>query len=234
MFLINVCWNFSLNYSDNLDPSSGKNIEDVGNSRLIQISMGTVTEENDSDSGGSCIIKEMIQQALRSVKDSIEQHFLVQVWAPVKDGSRYVLTTSGQPFALDPHSSGLLQYRSVSLMYLFSVDGKNGFSGLPGRVFRQKLPEWTPNVQYYTSMEYPRRSYALDYNIRGTLALPVFGSGQSCVAVLELILTSQKINFASEVDKVCKALKVSQTLCLQFYSSDSCSCLLLMILYVIF
>ncbi|XP_042010115.1 protein NLP6-like isoform X2 [Salvia splendens] len=158
---------------------------------------------------GSCIIKQRMTQALRYFKDLTEQHVLAQVWAPVKSGSRYVLTTSGQPFVLDPNSNGLHQYRLVSLSYMFSVDGDtDGDLGLPGRVFRQKLPEWTPNVQYYTSKEFPRLSHALNYNVRGTLALPVFEpSGQSCVGVLELIMTSQKINYAPEVDKVCKALE---------------------------
>ncbi|XP_047979732.1 protein NLP6-like isoform X1 [Salvia hispanica] len=158
---------------------------------------------------GSCIIKQRMTQALRYFKDLTEQHVLAQVWAPVKNGSRYVLTTSGQPFVLDPNSNGLHQYRLVSLSYMFSVDGDtDGDLGLPGRVFRQKLPEWTPNVQYYTSKEFPRLSHALNYNVRGTLALPVFEpSGQSCVGVLELIMTSQKINYAPEVDKVCKALE---------------------------
>ncbi|XVE58107.1 hypothetical protein DITRI_Ditri04bG0143500 [Diplodiscus trichospermus] len=148
-------------------------------------------------------------QALRYFKESSEQHVLAQVWAPVKSGGRYMLTTSGQPFVLDPHSNGLNQYRMVSLMYMFSVDGESdGQLGLPGRVFRQKLPEWTPNVQYYSSREYSRLDHALYYNVQGTLALPVFDpSRQSCVGVLELIMTSQKINYAPEVDKVCKALE---------------------------
>lgn len=159
---------------------------------------------------GSCIIKERMTQALRFFKDSTEQHVLAQIWAPVRNGGRYVLTTSGQPFVLDPKSNGLYQYRMVSLMYMFSVDEEtDGVLGLPGRVFRQKLPEWTPNVQYYSSEEFPRLNHALHYNVRGTLALPVFEpSGQVCVGVLELIMTSQKINYAPEVDKVCKALEV--------------------------
>ncbi|XP_022893030.1 protein NLP6-like [Olea europaea var. sylvestris] len=157
----------------------------------------------------SYIIKERMSQALRYFKDLTGEHVLAQVWAPVKNGGRYVLTTSGQPFVLDPNSNGLHQYRLVSLMYMFSVDGvTEGALGLPGRVFRQKLPEWTPNVQYYSSKEFPRLDHALNYNVRGTLALPVFEpSGQSCVGVLELIMTSQKINYAPEVDKVCKALE---------------------------
>ncbi|KAK0586458.1 hypothetical protein LWI29_007283 [Acer saccharum] len=151
-----------------------------------------------------------MSQALRYFKDSTEQHVLAQVWVPVKIGGRFVLTTSGQPFVLDPHSNGLHQYRRmVSLMYSFSVDGENdGVLGLPGRVFLLKLPEWTPNVQYYSSKEYSRLDHALNLNVQGTMALPVFEpSGQSCVGVIELIMTSQKINYAPEVDKLCKALE---------------------------
>ncbi|MBA0558743.1 hypothetical protein Golob_015748 [Gossypium lobatum] len=154
-------------------------------------------------------MKERMTQALRYFKESTQQHVLAQVWAPIKSGGRYVLTTSGQPFVLDPNSNGLHQYRMVSLMYMFSVDGESDKQlGLPGRVFLQKLPEWTPNVQYYSSKEYSRLGHALHYNVQGTLALPVFEpSMQSCVGVLELIMTSQKINYAPEVDKVCRALQ---------------------------
>ncbi|CAN1254552.1 Protein NLP7 [Linum perenne] len=158
---------------------------------------------------GCSVIKERMTRALRYLKESTEQHILAQVWAPVKNGARYVLTTSEQPFVLDSHCNGLNQYRMVSLLYTFSVDEEiDGELGLPGRVFKQKLPEWTPNVQYYSSKEYPRLGHALHYNVQGTLALPVFeASGKSCVAVVELVMTSQKVNYAPEVDKVCKALE---------------------------
>ncbi|OMP02900.1 Plant regulator RWP-RK [Corchorus olitorius] len=180
------------------------------------------TEDNDNrglpspflgllplDNSDSYSVKERMIQALGYFKESTEQHVLAQVWAPVKSGGRYVLTTSGQPFVLDPHSSGLHQYRMVSLMYMFSADGESdGQLDLPGRVFQKKLPEWSPNVQLYSRREYSRLDHALHYNVQGTLALPVFEpSGQSCVGVLELIMTSQKINYAPEVDKICKALE---------------------------
>ncbi|KAI3823702.1 hypothetical protein L1987_05142 [Smallanthus sonchifolius] len=157
----------------------------------------------------TCIIKERMTMALRYFIELGEKHVLAQVWAPVKNKGRNVLTTSGQPFVLDPNCTGLHQYRMASLMYLFSLDDEaDGVLGLPGRVFKHKLPEWTPNVQFYSDKEYKRLNHALSYNVRGTLALPVFEpSRQSCVGVLELILTSEKINYASEVDKVCKALE---------------------------
>ncbi|ESQ28895.1 hypothetical protein EUTSA_v10023271mg [Eutrema salsugineum] len=157
-----------------------------------------------------CAIKEKMTQALRYFKESTgQQHVLAQVWAPVKNRGRYVLTTSGQPFVLGPNSNGLNQYRMVSLTYMFSVDSeRDGELGLPGRVFRKKLPEWTPNVQYYSSKEFSRLGHALHYNVQGTLALPVFEpSRQLCVGVVELIMTSPKINYAPEVEKVCKALE---------------------------
>ncbi|KAJ6812166.1 protein NLP3-like [Iris pallida] len=155
------------------------------------------------------LIRERLTQALRYLKESTEPQVLVQVWAPVKNGDQCVLTTSGQPFVLDPQSVGLYHYRTVSSMYMFSINGDTGGElGLPGRVFRQQMPEWTPNVQYYNSKEYPRRSHAVNYNVQGTLALPVFDpSGPSCVGVVELIMTSPKVNYAPDVDKVCKALE---------------------------
>ncbi|KAJ6415012.1 hypothetical protein OIU84_003917 [Salix udensis] len=188
---------------NSIDESQGE-IDD--NSKFPSPFLGLMPIDNPD---GYCMIKERMTQALRYFKESTEQHVLAQVWAPVSYRGQHVLTTSGQPFVLDPRSNGLHQYRMVSLMYTFSVDDKsNRELGLPGRVFRQKSPEWTPNVQYYSSKEYSRLDHAQRHNVRGTLALPVFEpSGQSCVGVVELIMNSQKINYAPEVDKVCKALE---------------------------
>ncbi|KAG7952850.1 hypothetical protein I3843_12G080000 [Carya illinoinensis] len=181
-------------------------VNNFDNSRLPSLLMGLTPQENPE---GSFVIKERMTVALRYFKDLTEQNVLAQFWVPIKNGSRYVLTTSGQPFVLDPHSNGLNQYRMVSQTYEFPVDDDNdGLLGLPGRVFCQRVPEWTPNVQYYSMLEYPRRNHAQNFNVQGSLALPIFEpSGQSCVGVLELILTSAKINYAPEVDKVCKALE---------------------------
>ncbi|KAJ6347270.1 hypothetical protein OIU76_003874 [Salix suchowensis] len=188
---------------NSIDESQGE-IDD--NSKFPSPFLGLMPIDNPD---GYCMIKERMTQALRYFKESTEQHVLAQVWAPVSYRGQHVLTTSGQPFVLDPRSNGLHQYRMVSLMYTFSVDDKSDRElGLPGRVFRQKSPEWTPNVQYYSSKEYSRLDHAQRHNVRGTLALPVFEpSGQSCVGVVELIMNSQKINYAPEVDKVCKALE---------------------------
>ncbi|KAI4963153.1 hypothetical protein ZWY2020_019649 [Hordeum vulgare] len=129
----------------------------------------------------SCLFKEKLTHALRYFKESTDQHLLVQVWAPVKSGDRYVLITSGQPLYLTTRALGCF---STGLC-------------LSGH-----------QMQYYSSTEYPRLNHAISYNAHGTVALPVFDpSVQSCIAVVELIMTSKKINYADEVDKVCKALE---------------------------
>ncbi|KAM7259850.1 hypothetical protein ACFE04_015591 [Oxalis oulophora] len=203
-------WTFSdSDNKDNIDHL--KSITKTCTSNKVSDSPNSENEDYrkfSSSIDNYCLLKERMTQALRYL-ESKEHHGLAQIWAPVKSGGQYVLTTSGQPFVLDPHTIGMNQYRTVSLMYMFSVDGLNdGQLGLPGRVFQQKMPEWSPNVQYYSNKEFSRRDHALHYNVQGTLALPLFEpSGYSCVGVLELIMTSPKIHYAPEVDKVCKAFQ---------------------------
>ncbi|KAK1408224.1 hypothetical protein QVD17_39859 [Tagetes erecta] len=190
--------------SDNQDQVTRKQLN-------TDISMPLLEVNPPENQDVTCLIKERMTMALRYFIELGEKQVLAQVWAPVKNkGGRNVLTTSGQPFVLDPNCTGLHQYRMASLMYTLSLDCETGEAlEIPSRVFRQKLPEWTPNVQYYSDKEYQRLNHALSYDVRGTLAVPVFEpSGQSCVGVIELILTSQKINYAPEVDKLCKALEV--------------------------
>jgi len=165
--------------------------------------------KNLNTSDESSILRERMMRALRYIKESTGQTLLAQVWVPVKRESKCVLTTSGQPFVLDPSSDKITHFRTVSLNYVFSAEeDSDELLGLPGRVFLKKTPEWTPNVQYYSSNEYPRVFHAQHYNVRGTIALPVFESeNQSCVGVVELIMATQKIHYAPEFEQVCKALQ---------------------------
>ncbi|XP_011622934.1 protein NLP7 isoform X2 [Amborella trichopoda] len=190
---------------------SGKPIENLRQNKAneIDVKLENRGEKPFFDSNESCVLKERMMLAIRNFKDSAEHNVLVQVWVPIKNGDKFVLTTSGQPFALDHQSTSLLRYRTVSLTYAFSTDKEDeGNLGLPGRVFQKKRPEWTPNVQFYSRKEYPRLNHALLYDVRGSLAVPIFeASGESCIGVVELITTLQKISYAPEVDKVCKALE---------------------------
>ncbi|XP_037432782.1 protein NLP3-like [Triticum dicoccoides] len=164
---------------------------------------------HDGSTYGLSVLKERLIHPLRYFEESTDSCLLVQVWAPVNNKGRSVLTTSGQPFVLDHRNTRLLQKRPVSMMYTFSTEGSNvGEFGLPGPVFRLKVPEWRPNVQYYSSKEYPLLIHAMSYNVCAAIALPVFDPHtKSCVAVVELILISKKVNFESEVDLICKGLE---------------------------
>lgn len=133
-------------------------------------------------------------RALTYLKNLSGDNILAQVWTPVREGSRYVLTTCEQPFVLDHRFIG---YREVSTNYTFAAEEVPGsFPGLPGRVFLRRMPEWSPNVQLYSGSEYLRVNDARKYNIRGSIAVPVFEpDGQSCVAVVEVVTTAEKFSF---------------------------------------
>ncbi|KAK9271447.1 hypothetical protein L1049_027038 [Liquidambar formosana] len=98
---------------------------------------------------------------------------------------------------------------NISVNYQFSAEKDSGETeGLPGRVFLGKVPEWTPDVRFFRSDEYPRLDYAQWYDVRGTLALPVFERGsRTCLGVIEVVTTTQKIKYRPELESVCKALE---------------------------
>lgn len=136
---------------------------------------------------------------------------LIQIWVPVNRGGRRVLTTSDQPYSLYSSCPGLARYRDISGKFYFSAeeDSKEVVVGLPSRVFLGKVPEWTPDVRFFRSDEYPRVGHAQEYNICGTLALPIFERGsRTCLGVIEVVMTTRQIKIRPELESVCKALEV--------------------------
>lgn len=160
-------------------------------------------------------LDEKMLRAMFLFKEWSEGGMLAQVWVPIKNGDQYILSTSEQPFLPDNTLSG---YREVSRLFTFAAEPKPGsFLGLPGRVFNSKIPEWTSNVMYYSKAEYLRVQYAIDHEVRGSIALPVFeddSDERSCCAVLELVTTKEKPDFDLEMENVCRALQVSLSFCI--------------------
>ncbi|KAL3813959.1 hypothetical protein ACJIZ3_015227 [Penstemon smallii] len=155
-------------------------------------------------------VKKKLVNAINHLRDSIrDKDVLIQIWVPVKKGGKQVLTTNNQPFSLNPKCKNLAEYRDVSRNYQFAADeDSKEFAGLPGRVFLNKLPEWTPDVRFFKREEYPRVTQAQQLDVRGSLALPVFEQGSgNCLGVVEIITTSQKVNYRPELENVCKALE---------------------------
>ncbi|KAF0925071.1 hypothetical protein E2562_015367 [Oryza meyeriana var. granulata] len=179
-------------------------------------SSGSERGESPGTKESAVAVKERIARALRLYKDAADGEgvdgggWLVQVWGPARDGARRVLATRGQPFVLASQCHRLFQYRAVSLTRVFPVGGAAAADeqGLPARAFDTGAPEWTPNVQCYGSGEYARISYALIYDIQGSLALPILDPDTaSPLAVLELVTTAPLLRVSGEVANLCNALQ---------------------------
>ncbi|KAM2638488.1 hypothetical protein EV1_022852 [Malus domestica] len=160
--------------------------------------------------GSASSVTQRLMTALMYIREVMRnKDVLVQVWVPVNRGGRDVLTTN-ELFCLDPNCSRLAKYRDISVRYQFSTgdDSTEMVKGLPGRVFSGKVPEWTPDARYFTNDEYPRVGYAQQYDVSGTLALPIFEQGsRTCLGVIEVVTTDQKIRYQPDIDGICKALE---------------------------
>lgn len=192
-------------YADMLDPMSRELVpggQDAPYRPLVSL-------ENSRKRSRSLSLRERMRNALVLIGRNCAD-VLAQVWMPIRaSDDTVVLSTREQPFVIE-HNTDLLQmYRSVSERYFFSVAG--GSPGLPGRVFLQQVPEWTPNVQFYSRKEYLRVEDAQRCDVRGTLAVPVFeASSRDCVAVIELVMRAEKVQYAPEIDIICRALQVCE------------------------
>ncbi|CAK7322668.1 unnamed protein product [Dovyalis caffra] len=151
-------------------------------------------------------LDERMLRALSLLKVSSGGGILAQVWVPIRNGDQYILSTSDQPYLLDEMLAG---FREVSRTFTFSAEVKPGVPlGLPGRVFISKVPEWTSNVIYYSKEEYLRSKHAVDHEVRGSFALPIFDPDEMfCCAVLELVTVKEKPDFDSEMENICHALE---------------------------
>ncbi|GAB4853025.1 hypothetical protein Ancab_017214 [Ancistrocladus abbreviatus] len=170
----------------------------------------------EANPGSSPSVKERLMKAIWHFKEmNKDRDVLIQIWVPVKRGVKNFLTTVEQPYFHDPASSRLVNYRNASEKYQLSADEDSKETlGLPGRVFLRKVPEWTPDVRFFRQDEYPRISYAHMFDVRGSIALPVFEGGSGiCLGVVEIVTTTQKVNYRPEVDTVCRALEAVDLRC---------------------
>ncbi|KAF9611667.1 hypothetical protein IFM89_034850 [Coptis chinensis] len=183
---------------------SGRGNEFGSNSPVTTSIVSNTTDTIPRHIGYS--LAEKMLKALSLFKESSGGGILVQVWMPIKHGDKVILSTSEQPFLLDEMLAG---YREISRAFTFSAaEAPDCFLGLPGRVFISKMPEWTSNVVYYSKSEYLRVQHAVDHEIRGSIALPIFGSQEAaCCAVLELVTMKEKSNFDPEMENVCRVLQ---------------------------
>lgn len=168
--------------------------------------------------GSTSSVTERLIKAIGYIREvTIDKDVLIQIWVPVYKGGRRILTTINQPFSLGSSCPSIARYREISENFVFSAEKDSKYLvGLPGRVYLDKVPEWTPDVRFFRSDEYPRVDHAQQYDICGTLALPIFEQGSRiCLGVIEVVMTKRHIKYHPELESVCKALEV-RVLCLFF------------------
>ncbi|CAI0382115.1 unnamed protein product [Linum tenue] len=212
----------NVNMSTTSTPQMGNEAVAMRNSSQNEVGVSG-REENGSDAiegskrwwigpkapGSS--VRDRLMGAIGGIRDLIkDKDALVQIWVPTDRMGRRVLTTYNQPFALDGSSQMLANYRDISINYQFSAEEEDSkdLVGMPGRVFLRKVPEWSPDVRFFRSEEYPRVDHARQHNVCGTLAVPVFEQqSKSCLGVIEIVTTRQEVKYQSELEKVAKALE---------------------------
>ncbi|PWA55979.1 NIN-like protein [Artemisia annua] len=138
-----------------------------------------------------------------------EPHVLVQFWSPDTLWKRFLLTTLNQPFGIGAVDEGLYLYRLESESRIYVVDGKQTEDlGPPGRVYRRKLPEWSLDVNGWSTGQNVK-DWSTSCNIHGYINLPVFEPDSGiCVGVLEIVASSKYVDYAFEVKEVSRALKI--------------------------
>ncbi|CAH2075792.1 unnamed protein product [Thlaspi arvense] len=170
-------------------------------------------EEEASSSSLSLGLKERVTCAMGHLQEVMggEKELLIQLWVPVERGRTRVLSTEEQPYSLNPiaQSQSLALYRDASAGYSFAAEGgSDQLVGLPGRVFLRRMAEWTPDVRFFRSEEYPRIGYARRYKVRASLALPLFhGHCGNCVAVMEMVTTHHTLDYGSQLHTISHALQ---------------------------
>lgn len=132
------------------------------------------------------------------------QNLLIQFWAATnhtsEDGTKYcVLATKDQPYDLIFSDQGFSSYRNYSVACTITVQDyekqqNHKKLSVPGRVYRNKMPEITPDISYYSKGDYSHRDFALSCGIRTSICLPVFEYNYGFRnGVLELVSTSDDL-----------------------------------------
>ncbi|PWA54949.1 NIN-like protein [Artemisia annua] len=177
----------------------------------LWVSQGRSSQSAITTSGLDKIIQDKIRASLKLLTFR-EPKVLVQFWSTRVVGKQLQLTTVDQPYGLGAIDDRLNTYRRDSdqrNFYVVDKDHEEEFLiSPPARVFRQRLPEWTPDITNYNPKDFPQQECAIRCNLHGYLALPVFDSTTGlCVGVIELLASSNYTSFADEVHQFQRALK---------------------------
>eukprot|EP00899_Mesostigma_viride_P005755 jgi/Mesvir1/15180/Mv25033-RA.3 len=167
-----------------------------------------------------------VHSTLELVINHIAERFpevLIQAWLPAKGAERSqdgtcsteddssLLSTDASPYRVGG-KKGLSTFRAQSAGFKFSLAATEG---MPGRVWKSGMYEWSPNVQFYDSGTYLRRNIAQKCHVKGTLFAPLFrADGYGRLGVLEVATTSDHLSFQNDILHIFSILHASQfTIC---------------------
>ena len=114
-----------------------------------------------------------------------------EAWIPIQDGKAHFYSPVW--YSSDDH---LLNFRKISEKYVFYPG-----TGLPGRVWLSKQPEWIPDVAAISETVFPRVNVARELGIKAGLGVPII-VGNNVVAVLVFLMFRSQEKDAQMVDIV--------------------------------
>ncbi|KAL8544040.1 hypothetical protein ACS0TY_004545 [Phlomoides rotata] len=154
-------------------------------------------------------MQEKIRKLMMAI---ISKCSLVQFWALGMNESRPCLQTSHQPFALGSLNKGLAFFRKQCMERRYFVDdGADGDEvGPPQRVFRNGHHESSPDLQLYSTTEFPLRDHALHCCLKRYIAFPILDQHKKCIGVLECVGVNDDDDHYT-IRKALKATSLSST-----------------------
>ncbi|XP_049387974.1 protein NLP7-like isoform X4 [Solanum stenotomum] len=142
-------------------------------------------------------VKWRIQSVME--KMSTSNISLVQFWAPIKVNGSTFLSTTDQTFAFYKGiDKRLSSYRKLCLDTLIPIDDyTESLFGPIERVYTRCLPEYNPDVQSYSSAEFPLLKTAIRFGIHSYYAVPVFNNyDQQYRGVFEIVSTQPSLHLS--------------------------------------
>ncbi|MFS7913722.1 hypothetical protein Hanom_Chr02g00144981 [Helianthus anomalus] len=167
--------------------------------------------DNSSSSAdhGTPMIHDQIKSALSNLHFPIfsASRFFGQFWAPVTIGGRWVLSTSGQPFALRDLCNDFAKDRLFSEKYKYNIDE---FDVDPEHMIVSGGPA-TAFLNCLTSIS-KLQGFLLDSDndrLNVSVMVPIcFPSQSNCIGVLEFTLDHSQRELASFLFRTVNAIKV--------------------------
>ena len=149
------------------------------------------------ESSASDDLETGLQSVVREIATTIGWPF-GEVWLPSESrGAGKVVLNDGPCWFEDRPELHRFRERTIGREF---VSG----SGLPGRVFRTRRPEWIGDLSTVPSSRFTRRNDALDFGLRAAFGVPVL-VGDDVVAVMSFFTTETQTEDRRLVDLVTAA-----------------------------